>query len=195
MNIESAVRMNIVTGVNQTCGKLQELRAKELNWDLMELTAHTGARPTHSKWQGQVVSLSGKDGYLSLNDIGYGTVTGFKGVNCNHDWMPFYEGSTRTYTNEELDKMANEKVTYNGQEINRYEAQQIQRKMERRIRQDKKEIVGLQGILTSTIKDNKLLEEAKNNLVNMQIKNKQHDIELNDFLKQTKFRKDNTRLL
>ena len=41
MSIESAVRMNIITGVNQTCGKLQELRADELGWDLMELTAHS----------------------------------------------------------------------------------------------------------------------------------------------------------
>ena len=35
MSLESAVRMNIITGVNQTCGKLQELRADELGWDLM----------------------------------------------------------------------------------------------------------------------------------------------------------------
>lgn len=39
-SIENACRMNIVTSVNQTCGKLQEMRADEMNWDLMELTAH-----------------------------------------------------------------------------------------------------------------------------------------------------------
>ena len=44
MSVESAVRMNIVTGVNQTCGKLQLMRAEELDWDLMELTAHAGDR-------------------------------------------------------------------------------------------------------------------------------------------------------
>ena len=59
-SLESAVRMNIITGVNQTCGKLQLMRAKELNWDLMELTAHAGARPSHAQWQGKIVSLSGK---------------------------------------------------------------------------------------------------------------------------------------
>lgn len=59
-SIESATRMNIVTGVNQTCGKLQLMRAKELEWDLMELTAHAGARPSHAEWQGKIVSLSGK---------------------------------------------------------------------------------------------------------------------------------------
>ncbi len=194
MNVESAVRMNVVTGVNQTCGKLQMLRAQELNWDLMELTAHSGARPEHAEWQGKIVSLSGKSGYLSLDDIGYGEITGFKGVNCNHDWMPFYKGSTRTYTNEELEKMANETVTYNGQEISRYDAQRLQRKMERQIRQDKRNIAELQGILTSTTKDDKLLEKARNNLANMQNKSKQHNTKLNDFLKQTSLRKDYSRL-
>lgn len=59
-SIESATRMNIVTGVNQTCGKLQLMRAKELEWDLMELTAHAGARPSHADWQGKIVSLSSR---------------------------------------------------------------------------------------------------------------------------------------
>ena len=59
-SLESAVRMNIVTGVNQTCGKLQLMRAKEMNWDLMEITAHAGARPSHAEWQGKIVSLSGQ---------------------------------------------------------------------------------------------------------------------------------------
>ena len=194
INIESATRMNIVTGVNQTCGKLQLLRAQELDCDLMEITAHSGARPSHAEWQGKIVSLSGKDGYLSLSDIGYGTVTGFKGVNCNHDWMPFYEGSTRTYTDKELEVIENEKVIYKGKEISRYDAMQIQRKMERQIRQDKKEIAGLQGILTSNIRDDKLKGNAKKSLVDMQIKAKQHNTELNNFLEQTKLKKDSTRM-
>jgi len=186
--------MNIVTGVNQTCGKLQMLRAKELDWDLMEITAHTGARPSHTEWQGRIVSLSGQVGYLSLADIGYGEITGFKGINCNHDWMPFYKGSTRTYTDKELKKMTNETVIYNGEKISRYEAQQIQRKMERQIRQNKRDMVGLQGILTSTTKDDKLLEEARINLANMQIKSKQHSAKFNEFLRQTSLKKDYSRL-
>lgn len=194
INVESAVRMNIVTGVNQTCGKLQLLRAHELGWDLMELTAHSGARHSHAEWQGRIVSLSGQAGYLSLDNIGYGTATGFKGINCRHDWRPYFKGSTRTYTDKELERMANEKVIYNGQEISRYDAMQMQRKMERQIRQDKKGIAGLQGILTSTTKDDELLDKARINLDNMKRVAKQHNLELNDFLAQAKFRKDYTRL-
>lgn len=193
-SIESAVRMNIITGVNQTCGKLQEMRADELGWDLMELTAHAGARPEHAEWQGKIVSRSGQKGYLSLDDIGYGEVTGFKGVNCRHDWYPYYKGSSLTYSKRELEEMKNAKVTYNGKQISQYDAEQMQRAMERRIRQDKKDIAGLQGILTSVNKDDKLLEDTKIQLANAQTKLKQDNSILNNFTKQTKLRKDSTRI-
>ncbi len=120
-----------------------------------------GARPSHASWQGKIVSRSERKGYLSLDDIGYGEATGFKGVNCRHDWYSYYKGSARTYTQEQLNAWKNEKVTYNGQKISKYEATQIQRKMERRIRADKKELAGLQGILKSNTKDNKLIESTK----------------------------------
>lgn len=195
-SIESAVRMNIVTSVNQTCGKLQEMRADEMGWDLMELTAHSGARPEHAEWQGKIVSRSGRNKkYLSLDDIGYGEATGFKGVNCRHDWMPFYEGSSRTYTNKELLELKNEKVTYNGKQISQYDAEQMQRKMERQIRKGKKDIAGLQGILTSGNKDDKLLEDTRIQLANAQIKLKQDNSILNNFTKQTGLKKDSTRLV
>lgn len=193
MSLESAVRMNIITGVNQTCGKLQELRADELGWDLMELTAHSGARPSHASWQGKIVSRSGKKGYLSLDDIGYGTATGFKGVNCRHDWYPYKEGSARTYAQKQLDAWENEKVTYNGKEYSKYDATQLQRAMERRIRADKKELAGLQGILTSA-KDNKLIENTKTEFGKRSLIYKTHQNELDDFIHQTSLRKDITRL-
>lgn len=194
MSLESAVRMNIITGVNQTCGKLQELRANELGWDLMELTAHSGARPSHASWQGKIVSRSGQKGYLSLDDIGYGTATGFKGVNCRHDWYPYYKGSSRTYSEEQLKKWQNETVTYNGKKISKYEATQIQREMEKQIRQDKKDIAGLQGILTSNNKDDKLIEDTKIQLVNKKNKLNEDNAILNDFIRQTNIKKDYTRL-
>ena len=193
MSLESAVRMNIITGVNQTCGKLQELRADELGWDLMELTAHSGARPEHASWQGKIVSRSGQKGYLSLDDIGYGTVTGFKGVNCRHDWYPYSKGSARTYTQEQLNEWKNEKVTYNGKEYSKYDATQIQRKMERQIRQDKKELAGLQGIITSA-KDNKLITDTKTEFGRRSLIYRTHQNELDGFIQQTSLKKDNTRL-
>lgn len=193
-SIESAVRMNIITGVNQTCGKLQELRADEVGWDLMEITAHSGARPSHAEWQGKIVSRSSKKGYLSLDDIGYGEATGFKGINCRHDWYPYYKGSTKTYTQEQLNKWKNEKVTYNSKEYSKYEATQIQRRMERQIRQDKKDLKAQQTLLTSNNKDINI-EEVQAEIRNIKITQKQHNAQLNDFLKQTGLKKDNSRLV
>lgn len=194
MSLESATRMNIITAVNQNCGKLQEARADELGWDLMELTAHSGARPEHANWQGKIVSRSGKEGYLNLDDIGYGRATGFKGINCRHDWHPYYEGSARTYTQEELEKWKNEKVTYNGKQISKYDATQIQRRMEKQIRNDKKQLAGLQGILKSNTNDNRLILETRTDFAKHSLIYKTHQNELDDFIQQTSLVKDNSRL-
>ena len=163
-----------------------------MGWDLMEITAHSGARPEHAEWQGKIVSRSGRKGYLSLDDIGYGEVTGFKGVNCRHDWYPYYAGSIRTYSNQELQELKNEKVTYQEKQISKYEATQIQRKMERTIRQDKKDIAGLNGILTSN--NQELIEETQDKLIQAKQKMQLHNSAFNNFLNQTGLEKDYIRL-
>ena len=193
-SMESAVRTNVVTAINQNCGKIQEARADEMGWDLMEITAHSGARPEHARWQGKIVSLSGKKGYLSKRDIGYGEVDGFKGINCRHDWHPYLKGSTKAYSNKQLKEWQNEKVEYNGKKISKYEATQKQRAMERRIRQDKKDLKAQQAILTSNNKDIDI-EQVQNEIRNIKAKQKDHNAQLNDFLKQTGLEKDNSRLV
>ena len=193
-SLESAVRMNIVTSVNQNCGKLQELRADEMGWDLMEITAHSGARPEHAHWQGKIVSRSGQKGYLGLRDIGYGEVTGFKGINCRHDWYPYYKSSSRTYTQKELNKWKNEKVEYNGKKISKYEATQKQRYFERQIRQNKKELKAQQAILTSN-DENIDIKQVQDEIRNIKANEKANREALDDFLKQTGLRKDNSRLV
>ena len=193
-SLESAIRTNVVTAVYQYSGKLQELRADEVGCDLMELSAYSGARPEHAKWQGKIVSRSGKRGYLSLRDIGYGEATGFKGVNCHHDWYPYFEGSTRTYTNKQLKDWQNEKVTYNGQQISVYDATQIQRKIERQIRQDKKDLRAQQAILTSNNKEIKI-EEVEAEIRNIKSRQKEDNSQLNNLLKQTGLQKDYSRLV
>ncbi|MGI6361784.1 MAG: phage minor capsid protein [Bacillota bacterium] len=138
--LDVAARRAIMTGVNQTAGDLQLARAKEMDTDLMELTAHHSARPSHAVWQGQLVSISGRDGYLSLDDIGYGDVTGFKGANCRHDWFPFVEGlDEKAYDADRLRDLNNREVTFNGEKMSLYDATQHQRYIERQIRRWKRE--------------------------------------------------------
>lgn len=142
--LDVAVRRAVLTGVNQTCGQISETLAREFGCDLMELTAHAGARPSHAVWQGQIVSLSGRRGYLSLSDIGYGTGAGFQGYNCRHSWSCFFEGiSERSWTPEKLERLNARDIEYGGQKYTAYEISQMQRKMEREIRATKRALSGL----------------------------------------------------
>lgn len=146
-NLDVVVLRATRTGVNQTAGEITRHNADELGCDLMELDAHVGARTgdggqdltNHSWWQGQIVSRSGRHGYLSLSDIGYGDVRGFMGANCAHNWSMFWEGaSVRSYTPERLAAINAATVSYNGEEILRYKATQMQRAQERKIRAEKR---------------------------------------------------------
>lgn len=189
--IDVAVRRNVITGISQTTGQMQIERAKEMGSDLMEITAHEGARPSHAVWQGKIVSLSGAKGYLSLEDIGYGTVTGFKGANCRHDWFPFFEGvSERAYTDKELKELNNHTVKYNGEDISIYDARQMQRRMESSIREDKRQLAGLNGILTSNTDKQDIIEEAKSKFALKSVELKQKENILNEFSNQTGLKRD-----
>lgn len=144
--LEVATRRAVLTGVGKTTGEICLARAEEMGCDLMEITAHPGARPEHAEWQGKIVSLSGRPGYLSLGDIGYGTGPGFKGWNCRHDWFPFYEGiSESAYPREKLAEYDRQTVEYNGKKMSYYDATQHQRGIERNIRRWKREYTMLEA--------------------------------------------------
>ena len=66
--------------------------------------------------------------------------------------------------------------------------------MERQIRQDKKNLAGLQGIIKSNTTDNKLIEETKTKFARQSLIYKSHQNELDNFISQTSLNKDNTRL-
>lgn len=147
-SLEAAVRTNVLTGISQLAGRIALQNAIDMGEDLMEITAHAGARPTHVPWQGRIVSLSGRNGYLSTVDIGYGDVAGFKGANCLHDWYVFFEGiSERKYTDKQLEDFASDEpiCEFNGKSYSDYEAGQKMRQIERSIRHTKRELVGYDG--------------------------------------------------
>lgn len=47
--IDVAVRRAVLTGVGQTVRQLSSINANEMGCDLMEITAHSGARPSHAE--------------------------------------------------------------------------------------------------------------------------------------------------
>lgn len=146
-SLDVAVRRAVVTGVNQTALKAGQAQAMGMGCDLVEVTAHAGARTgigvaDHSAWQGKVYSMSGDHPkYPSLAEkTGYGTGPGLGGWNCRHSFFPFFEGiSEPAYQKSELAELNAPKYEYNGKKLTEYEAAQRQRYLERQIRRWKRE--------------------------------------------------------
>ena len=139
--LETAVRRAIVTGVNKTAGEVQWQLADEMGCDLVQVTAHGGARPEHAAWQGGIYSRSGKSRkYKDFKETtGYGTGAGLCGWNCRHSFGPYIEGAPKAYSDKMLENYNAEKYEYNGQKMTEYEASQKQREIERNIRRWKRE--------------------------------------------------------
>ncbi len=200
--VDVAVRRAVLTGVNQTACKLQDERAEEMGCDLVETSAHAGARVTkkqdwtnHAWWQGKIYSRSGMHPKYPdfKKTTGYGKVDGLGGINCRHNYYPFFEGiSKRNYTDKQLEEINNRKVTYNGKEYGEYEALQMQRKQEREIRKIKRELAGYEAIkLNGTNQEQ--INQADRKFQNKAYELKQKEKELRSFIKQTGFKRDRGR--
>ena len=140
-SIESAVRMNILTSINQTASNQTLNNAEELGIDKFEVTAHVGARPDHEAWQGKIYTR--KELYSICE---FGTAQGLCGINCRHSFYPYFEGMEKHYTEDVLDEMASEKVTYNDKELSRYDGEQKLREVERNIRYYKRQALTQEAI-------------------------------------------------
>ena len=135
--LEVAARRAVLTGVNQTCAKLQLARMEEMDCEFVEVTAHEGARPTHAVWQGRVYHRGGavvQDGerYEDFETAtGYGTGPGLCGWNCRHSFGP---GDLRHNPYAQFDAEENKRA---------FDLSQKQRGKESRIRRTKTKLVGL----------------------------------------------------
>lgn len=139
--LEVAVRRAIVTGLNQSTLRMQEALADQMGCDLVEVSAHSGARPSHAEWQGRIYSRSGKDKRYPdfVESTGYGTGAGLGGWNCRHRWYPYVEGTPRRMTDAQLEALDKPAYKYRGQDMTAYQAEQKQRYFERQIRRWKRE--------------------------------------------------------
>lgn len=143
--LEVAARRAVLTGVNQTCAKLQLARMEEMDCEFVEVTAHEGARPTHAVWQGRVYHRGGAvvqngERYEDFETAtGYGTGPGLCGWNCRHNFYPFYPRvSVRNYTDERLAELDARNIPYGGGLYTKYEITQMQRALERKVRKYKR---------------------------------------------------------
>ena len=136
--LDVAVRRAIVTGIGKTCGDMQLGLAHEMDCQLVEVSSHLGARPSHAEWQGQIYSLvKGHPKYPYFYDAtGYGTGDGLCGWNCRHSFFPYFDGLSRPANEPNFSRAENAQV---------YADTQKQRGYERAIRKSKRELAALDG--------------------------------------------------
>ena len=163
--VDVAARRAVMTGVSQMCSKYTEQAAEYLETPYYEVSAHAGARDvpgrspwsSHKEWQGKVYSTRSGDIYPNIYEVcGLGAVDGLEGANCRHRRYPWVEGvSERTYTDEQLQHIDDGLgCEYDGKKYTAYEATQMQRRIERTIRKQKRlktayEAAGLTGDATT----------------------------------------------
>lgn len=157
--IDVAARRAVMTAVNQLNRKYSEQSMDFLQTDLVQVEAHAGARDidgpkgweNHKKWQGKLYRWAeftkkypdaSKGEYPDFESTcGIGDVTGILGANCRHSWSAFVEGvMERTYTDKQLEHIDDGLgCTFEGKTYTAYEATQMQRRVERTIRNLKRE--------------------------------------------------------
>lgn len=139
--IETATARAVRTGVAQATGDISIKRMEEMDWDIILVSAHIGARTgdggqnpgNHLWWQGQFYSRTGKDkSFPPFSHTGYGTGEGLCGWNCRHS---FGSGDGVNNPYKDIQTADNYKVE---------QLEKRQRTLERRIRKTKREVIGMQ---------------------------------------------------
>lgn len=141
--IETATARAVRTGIAQATGDISIKRMEEMEWDIILVSAHVGARTgdggenpgNHFWWQGKYYSRSGNDKrFPPFSATGYGSGEGLCGWNCRHS---FGSGTGNPEDNpyKDISSEENRKVE---------ELEKKQRRYERRIRKAKRKVAGLQ---------------------------------------------------
>lgn len=138
-SLEAAVRRNILGGLGLMQEQISQTVHDQLGCDGWEITAHANSAPDHEPIQGRQYSDAE---YQALNAS---LVRRIGTLNCGHAAFPIILGVNQPqYTQEELEKFRkdNEKgVTVDGVHYTGYQATQMQRKLGRAIRAQKRRVM------------------------------------------------------
>lgn len=139
--LESTVRYQVLRGIQETANHVNEDIDELLECDGVETTAHAGARPSHTVWQGKQFAKNPKDAKKFGVELWDDVKDELNDYNCRHTYFGVILGvSEPIYTKKELNGFKNQKVSYDGKEMDLYDATQKQRYYERQIRNVKKSI-------------------------------------------------------
>lgn len=183
--LDVAVRRAVVTGIGKTCCDLQLDLANEMDCQLVEVSSHLGARPSHAEWQGKIYSLvKGHPRYPYFYEAtGYGTGDGLGGWNCRHSFFPYFEGLSSPANAPDFTKSENEQV---------YNDTQKQRSYERAIRQSKRELAALDSARKEASPELKAKLDREFERKSVTLKNR--EARLAEHLKATGLLPDNSRV-
>lgn len=192
MTIEAATAMVVRTGVGQSAGDIALKRMEEMDWDIILVSAHIGARTgdggqnpgNHLWWQGQYYSRTGRDKrFPPFSVTGYGTGEGLCGWNCRHSF-----GSG---TGDEKDNPYKDIQTADNVRVEKLE--QKQRALERRIRKTKRTVMGMQEAVEKC-QDDQLKFSLQQDLDRKSYLLSKQNKEYNDFCRENDLRTQPERL-
>ena len=188
--IETATARAVRTGVAQATGDISIKRMEEMDWDIILVSAHIGARTgdggqnpgNHLWWQGQFYSRTGKDKrFPPFSQTGYGTGEGLCGWNCRHS---FGSGDGVNNPYKDIQTADNYKVE---------QLEKRQRTLERRIRKAKREVMGMQEAVDKC-KDESVKFDMKLDLDHKSYLLQRQNKAYNEFCKENDLRTQQERL-
>lgn len=191
VQLETAVRRNVLTGIQQTANTINRDIEKDLGCDGYEVSAHIGARPSHARYQGLQFAEKKEDakkygvmwwGEEVDSEMGTEPVSElWNDYNCGHSYSGIILGiSEPVYTKKELEQYKNATVKLEGKEVPYYEATQKQRQLENAIRKQKRTV--------------QILEKSGQDATVSSVRLAQLNKELTSFCKETGLEKDYSRM-
>ena len=146
--LDTAVRQNIIDGVNQINQNASLAMGEMLGYDAVEISAHANSAPDHEPVQGRVFLLAEFEKMqsgLSFQDVDGNTYEGFPRAigewNCMHIAMSFdTKTSIRRFTDEQLQEFKDNNAKgcdVGGKHYTIYEARQLMRQLETKVRREK----------------------------------------------------------
>ena len=154
VRLDSVLRMHLLDGMRNLHNANQEIYGEEFDADGVEIMVHSNPAPDHASVQGRQFSKKEfiklqngeeakdyKENKYTLVHSKSGSYRPISTMNCYHYVYSIILGVNEPqYSDEQLkqiEKDSNEKIEIDGKEYTKYECTQLQRQLERRIREQK----------------------------------------------------------
>ena len=111
VQLEVAVRRNVMTGIQQTANHINRDIEEYLGCDGYEVTAHLGARPSHAEAQGKQYAISHRTKISKDYPLWSDVESLWSEYNCRHTYFGIILGiSEPIYTDKELKEFKEAKI-------------------------------------------------------------------------------------